>query len=81
MAARSNHPALSTVAFEIHKQSHPTSHARTGFFKLHRDNGDVISIHTPGLMAPSSRGVIPHLSQDQLARVPNLQWVHLPFES
>ncbi|KAF8604829.1 tRNA-guanine transglycosylase [Ceratobasidium sp. AG-I] len=32
-------------------------------------------------MAPSSRGVVPHLSQDQLSRVPNIGWIHAPFEN
>lgn len=81
MAARPNRPVLATLSFELNKQPHQDSYARTGLFKLCRDNGESLTVATPGLMAPSSRGVVPHLSQDQLSRIPDLNWIHVPFEN
>ncbi|KAF8714585.1 Queuine tRNA-ribosyltransferase, partial [Rhizoctonia solani] len=81
MAARPNRSSLSTVSFRVNSKSSSTPYSRTGTFTLHRDDGGSVTINTPGLMAPSSRGVVPHLSQDQLARVPNLAWIHTPFEN
>ncbi|KAJ7115491.1 tRNA-guanine(15) transglycosylase-like protein [Mycena crocata] len=53
---------------------------RTGTLTLRR-HGTNIVLSTPGLMAATSRGVVPHLSRDQYARSVALRWIHLPFES
>ncbi|KAK7039016.1 hypothetical protein VNI00_010408 [Paramarasmius palmivorus] len=42
---------------------------------------NAISLPTPNLIAPTSRGVVPHLSRDNLLRTRSLSWVHVPFES
>ncbi|EUC63659.1 queuine tRNA-ribosyltransferase [Rhizoctonia solani AG-3 Rhs1AP] len=81
MAARPNLPALSTISFNVNQKLSQGSYSRTGTFILRRDDDSTVTLNTPGLMAPSSRGVIPHLSQDQLARVPHLGWIHVPFEN
>lgn len=81
MTARSTRPSLSTVKFDLNQAPNSNTSARTGTFEVRRDEGNVLVFKTPGLMAPSSRGVVPHLSQDQLARVANLGWIHAPFEN
>jgi hypothetical protein len=81
MAARPTRPSLSTVKFETIQHKDSKISARIGTFELSRDNGHVLVLKTPGLMAPSSRGVVPHLSPDQLVRVADLGWVHAPFEN
>ncbi|CAE6482821.1 unnamed protein product [Rhizoctonia solani] len=81
MAGRPNLPALSTISFNVNQKLSQGSHSRTGTFILRRDDDSSVTLNTPGLMAPSSRGVIPHLSQDQLARVSHLGWIHVPFEN
>ncbi|KAK7473254.1 hypothetical protein VKT23_001353 [Stygiomarasmius scandens] len=40
-----------------------------------------IQIQTPGIITTTSRGVIPHLSLDNVLRTPSIQWIHVPFES
>ncbi|KAJ1300918.1 hypothetical protein OPQ81_003343 [Rhizoctonia solani] len=81
MAARPSPPTLSTISFSVINKPSPGSYSRTGSFTLNRDDGSSVTLNTPGLMAPSSRGVVPHLSQDQLVRVPDLGWIHAPFEN
>lgn len=81
MSIRPTSPSLSTIKFEINQPVGSSTSARTGTLNVHRDEGNILVLKTPGLMAPSSRGVIPHLSQDQLARVPDLGWIHAPFEN
>ncbi|KAJ4473607.1 tRNA-guanine(15) transglycosylase-like protein [Lentinula aciculospora] len=40
-----------------------------------------IAIDTPGLLVCSSRGVVPHLSRDNVTRTKGIRWIHVPFES
>jgi hypothetical protein len=40
-----------------------------------------IDIPTPGLMCTTTRGVIQHLSRDNVKRTSCVKWVHVPFES
>ena len=40
-----------------------------------------IELLTPGLMISTNRGVIQHLSRDNVKRTPCIKWVHVPFES
>ena len=79
--ARPTRPSLSTIKFESNQAKGPKPSARTGTLEIQRDEGNILVFKTPGLMAPSSRGVVPHLSQDQLSRVPDLGWIHAPFEN
>ncbi|KAL6309181.1 tRNA-guanine(15) transglycosylase-like protein [Sparassis latifolia] len=36
---------------------------------------------TPGLIAATSRGVVPHLSRDHVKSTAAIRWVHIPFET
>ncbi|KAF9269539.1 hypothetical protein L218DRAFT_953157 [Marasmius fiardii PR-910] len=40
-----------------------------------------VKIPTPNLITPTSRGVVPHLSRDNVLRIPSITWVHVPYES
>ncbi|KAF9069753.1 tRNA-guanine(15) transglycosylase-like protein [Rhodocollybia butyracea] len=40
-----------------------------------------IAIDTPGVLTCTSRGVVPHLSRDNVKRTRAIKWVHIPFES
>ncbi|KAJ3996306.1 tRNA-guanine(15) transglycosylase-like protein [Lentinula boryana] len=40
-----------------------------------------ITIDTPGILACTSRGVVPHLSRDNVIRTKGIRWIHVPFES
>ncbi|QRW13122.1 queuine tRNA-ribosyltransferase [Ceratobasidium sp. AG-Ba] len=81
MAARPVATSPAKIRFELTKSISSDKFSRLATFELVRDNGDTLALRTPSLMAPSSRGVVPHLSSDQLPRVPGLTWVHAPFES
>ncbi|QRV98557.1 queuine tRNA-ribosyltransferase [Ceratobasidium sp. AG-Ba] len=81
MAARPVATSPAKIRFEVTKSISSDKFSRLATFELVRDNGDTLALRTPSLMAPSSRGVVPHLSSDQLPRVPGLTWVHAPFES
>ncbi|QRV84500.1 hypothetical protein RhiJN_12516 [Ceratobasidium sp. AG-Ba] len=81
MAARPVATSPAKIRFEVTKSISSDKFSRLATFELVRDNGDTLALRTPNLMAPSSRGVVPHLSSDQLPRVPGLTWVHAPFES
>lgn len=54
--------------------------ARRGRVTLIRP-GQTLEIHTPGIMAVTSRGVVPHLSGDHVATTDAIRWVHVPIES
>ncbi|KAF8892620.1 tRNA-guanine(15) transglycosylase-like protein [Infundibulicybe gibba] len=54
---------------------------RLGSLIIQRPNHPDQKIATPGLLASTSRGVIPHLSRDHYAATSSVQWVHVPFES
>ncbi|KAJ3809990.1 tRNA-guanine(15) transglycosylase-like protein [Lentinula lateritia] len=40
-----------------------------------------VAIDTPGLLACTSRGVVPHLSRDNVIRTKGIRWIHVPFET
>ncbi|KAJ3721044.1 tRNA-guanine(15) transglycosylase-like protein [Lentinula raphanica] len=40
-----------------------------------------IAIDTPGMLTCTSRGVVPHLSHDNVKRTKGIRWIHTPFES
>ncbi|ESK95789.1 trna-guanine transglycosylase family protein [Moniliophthora roreri MCA 2997] len=42
---------------------------------------DALTIPTPNILAPTSRGVVSHLSRDNLLRANSITWIHVPFES
>ncbi|KAL1703351.1 tRNA-guanine(15) transglycosylase-like protein [Schizophyllum commune] len=48
--------------------------------KGHPDS-NAVEIATPGLIAMTSRGVVPHLSRDHARGSEAVRWVHVPFES
>jgi queuine tRNA-ribosyltransferase len=46
------------------------------------NNADVeLKIDTPGLLIPTSRGVVPHLSRDHFRVTNAIKLVNVPFES
>ncbi|KAG7095518.1 hypothetical protein E1B28_006256 [Marasmius oreades] len=40
-----------------------------------------VKITTPNLITPTSRGVVPHLSRDNVLRTQSISWIHVPYES
>jgi hypothetical protein len=55
---------------------------RLGRATLKRTDGSpAIELDTPGLLATTSRGVIPHLSRDHHRLTKAIRWVHVPFET
>ncbi|KAF9465051.1 hypothetical protein BDZ94DRAFT_1255195 [Collybia nuda] len=54
---------------------------RIGSAVFRRPNGAELTIETPGMLASSSRGVIPHLSRDHHNLTKAIRWVHIPFET
>ncbi|KAI5832796.1 hypothetical protein K523DRAFT_297441 [Schizophyllum commune Tattone D] len=53
------------------------------YVKRSKSNPDnnAVEIATPGLIAMTSRGVVPHLSRDHARGSEAVRWVHVPFES
>ncbi|KZS97876.1 tRNA-guanine transglycosylase [Sistotremastrum niveocremeum HHB9708] len=45
------------------------------------ESNDCIKLETPGLLVSTSRGVVPHLSRDNLRRTNVIRWINVPFES
>jgi hypothetical protein len=41
---------------------------------------DVITLATPALLCGSSRGMVKHLSRDNVALSRGADWIHIPFE-
>ncbi|KJA20345.1 hypothetical protein HYPSUDRAFT_142342 [Hypholoma sublateritium FD-334 SS-4] len=56
---------------------------RLGTITLRRgaDTASSIIIATPGLLASTSRGAVPHLSRDHVRITDALRWVNVPFET
>lgn len=54
---------------------------RLGRAAVKKASGSEIKIDTPGLLASTSRGVVPHLTQDHIGRTDAVKWVHVPFET
>lgn len=48
---------------------------------LREDDGPPLELKTPGLIATTSRGIVPHLSRDHVNLTESIRWVQLPFES
>ncbi|EJD01988.1 uncharacterized protein FOMMEDRAFT_141186 [Fomitiporia mediterranea MF3/22] len=46
-----------------------------------KSNGTEIRVDSPGLIISTSRGIIPHLTQDHVAQMNAIKWVHVPFET
>lgn len=81
-----------SLAFSVSSSSQSTNsqtRARTGQLTFNRaeidgDSGNDAAvpgrqIDTPAMIAYTSRGAIPHLTRDNVARLPN-EMVHLSFE-
>ncbi|KAI0320388.1 tRNA-guanine(15) transglycosylase-like protein [Amylostereum chailletii] len=55
---------------------------RVGILSLHRhDEETSLDIPTPGFIASTSRGVVPHLSRDHTCDTDAIRWAHVAFES
>ncbi|KAJ3556989.1 hypothetical protein NM688_g1723 [Phlebia brevispora] len=55
---------------------------RLGKLDLHRaDGSSPPSIRTPALITATSRGIVPHLSQDHVALTKSIGWTQIHFES
>lgn len=56
---------------------------RLGSITLRRgaDTESNVTIATPGLLASTSRGAVPHLSRDHVRITDALRWVNVPFET
>ena len=55
---------------------------RTGTLCIDRGDGSAaIEIETPALLTATSRGLVPHLSQDNIRLTEAVQLIELPFES
>lgn len=57
---------------------------RLGSVTLRRgpsDSSTTINIATPGLLASTSRGAVPHLSRDHVRMTDAIRWANVPFET
>ncbi|KAA1474474.1 tRNA-guanine transglycosylase [Dentipellis sp. KUC8613] len=45
------------------------------------DEPITLDVLTPGLIASTSRGLVPHMSRDSVDQTAAIRWVHVPFES
>lgn len=87
MASQTASPALS---FHVRSLSLASSGSgsngnllgpRLGRLSLLRSGSGSIDIPTPNLWAHTSRGVVPHMTRDNVARSSAITGVHIPFES
>jgi hypothetical protein len=53
---------------------------RIGKLILSRPTG-CLEIVTPGFLATTTRGLIPHLSRDHVHMADSIRWINIPFES
>lgn len=75
---------MSTFAFSVSTTETPVFGPRIGQVTLRRDEHEStipISIPTPGIITATSRGVVPHLSWDNVARTQAIRWVNVPFHT
>ena len=40
-----------------------------------------LTLPTPTFITNTSRGIVPHLSRDNIRRTPAVRWVNVPFET
>ncbi|KAI0040598.1 hypothetical protein FA95DRAFT_852071 [Auriscalpium vulgare] len=73
---------MSTLRLDIESSSGTLFGPRLGKVSLQRDaEGSTLEILTPGLITSTSRGVVPHLSRNNVNATAAICWVHVPFES
>lgn len=48
---------------------------------VQKAEGYDLEIESPGLIASTSRGVVPHLTRDHVEKSGSIKLVHIPFES
>ncbi|KDQ54042.1 hypothetical protein JAAARDRAFT_196811 [Jaapia argillacea MUCL 33604] len=74
---------MSTLTFHLDAlASTSTFSPRLGRVILSRpDDSTATDIETPGPITATSRGIVPHLSRDNLRATNAIRWVHIPFES
>ncbi|KII91545.1 hypothetical protein PLICRDRAFT_156720 [Plicaturopsis crispa FD-325 SS-3] len=73
-----------TLTFQLTNPAVPKFGARLGRLVLERSHPspkNEIEILTPGLLTSTSRGVVPHLSQDHVRITRSIQWLSVPFET
>lgn len=74
----------SSISSSDSSQKKPEFGPRLGAFTLKRreshGSSDVIRIETPGMICGASRGIVKHLSRDNVARAKEVEWIHVPFE-
>ena len=59
----------------------PKCAPRLGIVTLYRQDGCNPTLETPALVTATSRGIVPHLSQDHVLITRAIRWVQLHFES
>ncbi|KAL4264272.1 Queuine tRNA-ribosyltransferase-like protein [Pleurotus pulmonarius] len=69
---------MHSISFNLASTSPGT---RVGTLTLVRPEGQTITIHTPGLITSTSRGVVPHLSRDHCQSTEAIRWANIPFET
>ena len=73
--------AMSSLKFDL-RNTEQHFGPRLGAVTFEREDGSVLlEIRTPGLIAATSRGVVPHLSREHTSLTEAVRWVELPFES
>lgn len=74
---------MSTLAFSLQDaESTSTFTPRLGRLSLRRDDGPPVQdILTPALITATSRGIVPHLSKDNVAITAPVAWTQLHFET
>lgn len=78
--------SVSVPKFDFELQSAPAEKfgPRLGNITIRRPSVDErieIDIPTPSIICTTTRGVITHLSNDNVLRTAAIKWIHVPFES
>lgn len=75
-------PVSSLIFLPLLPGDLPLFGPRLGEVSIARSDGSTpLAVKTPGLIAATSRGVVPHLSRDHVRITKAIRWVHVPFES
>ena len=74
---------MSTLNFTVQNTEQTLPFApRLGRLSLHRDEGPPVQdLLTPALITTTSRGIVPHLSRDNVAITTPIGWAQIHFET
>lgn len=71
------------MTFHVRSIASGKSGARTrlGRLTISRENSSPVELSTPTLWTYTSRGVVPHLTRDNVLKSPAIKGIHIPLES